>query len=204
MAKVDQPDLALFRGFDQDRTGAIAEDDAGRAVGVVDDRRHGVSADDQDLGVSSGLDQLGAHLQGVEKTGARRGKVEAPGAVGAELVLNQAGGRGEEHVGRNRGDNDHLYFAGRDASLGKAAARCFHGHVTGRHAWLDQVALADAEALHDPLVRSVYHGCQIGVVEDARRHIGSQSADLGAPLCTRTQFDAQYSSPELNCRESCA
>jgi len=121
--------------------------------------------------------------------------------VGAKLILHQAGGRGEEHVGRNRGHNDHLYLAGHDASLGQAASRCFHCHVTGRHPRLDQVALADAKALHDPVVRRVYHGGQVGVAEDARRHIGSQSADLGAPLCTRTQFDAQYSSPELNCRE---
>ncbi len=201
MTKVDQPDLALLRRFDQDRTGAIAEDDAGRTVGVVDDRRHRIRADHQNLGMNAGLNQLGPHLQGVEKTRARRGKVKTPGAVGTELVLHQAGGRGEEHVGRNRGHDDHLDLAGHDASLGKATPRCFHGHVTGRHARLDQVALADAKPLHDPLVRGVYHGRQVGVAEDAWRHIGSEGADFGAPLCTRTQFDAQYSSPELNCRE---
>ncbi len=182
MVKVDQADLAFFRGFDQDRAGPIAKDDAGCTVGVIDDRRHGVSADDQDLGVNSRLDQLGPHLQGIKKTRAGCGKVEAPGALGAELVLNQAGGRGEEHVRRDSGDDDDLYLAGRDAALGKATARRFNGHVTGRHPWLDQVALADAEALHDPFIRGVYQPFQIGVVEDARRHIGSQSADLGAPL----------------------
>ena len=191
MTKVDQPDLALSGGFDQDRTGSIAKYDASGAIGVVNDRRHRVSADDQDLRLSAGFDQLGSHLQGIEKTGARRGKVEAPRAVGAELVLDQAGGRGEEHVGRDRSHDDHLNVAGHDASIGQAAARCFHRHVTGRHARLDQVALADAKALHDPFVRRVYHGCQVGIAKDARRHVGSQSANLGAPLCTRTQFDAQ-------------
>jgi hypothetical protein len=92
MAKVDQPNLVLFCGLNQDRTGAIAENDASGAVGVVDDRRHRIGADDQDLGVRTRLDQLSAHLQGVKKTGASCGKVKSPGAVGTQLVLHQAGG----------------------------------------------------------------------------------------------------------------
>ena len=201
MAEVDQPDLTLFGRFDQDRTGAIAENDAGRAVGIVDDRRHGVRTDDQNLGVDPGLDQLGSHLKRVKKTGASCGKVEAPRTVGAELVLNQAGGGGEQHVGSYGGDDHHLHLVGLDPPLGKAAARCFDRHITGRHAGFHQVALANAQTLHDPLIGGVYHFCQIGIIEDARRHIGSQSADFGAAWCTRTQFDAQYTSPLFGIRE---
>ena len=107
--------------------------------------------------------------------------------MGANLVLDQAGGRRKQHVWRYRGHDDHLYFAGRDASLRKAASRRFNSQIAGGHPWINQVTLPDPETLHDPLVGGVYHFCQIGVVKDARRHIGSQSADLGTLWRTRTQ-----------------
>jgi hypothetical protein len=111
--------------------------------------------------------------------------------VSAEFVLDQAGGGREEHVRSHGSDDHHFYFAGLDAPLGQAAARCFHGHIAGGHARFYQMALADTQALHDPLIGGVYQFCQIGIVQDARRHISSKSADFGAAWCTRAQFDAQ-------------
>jgi hypothetical protein len=55
------------------RAGAVAEDDAGCAVGVVDDRRHYVRADDHHFLVRSGLHELRAYLQGVDELRATGG-----------------------------------------------------------------------------------------------------------------------------------
>ena len=126
------------------------------------------------------LDQLRAHLKGINETGAGGGEVESPGALRAELVLHQAGGGGEEHVRRDGGDDDGLDFAGLDAAFGEAAFGGFDGHVAGGHALLYQVALADADAAVDPFVGGLDHFFEIVVGEQAGWNVGSQSADLGA------------------------
>ena len=153
MPEVDEADLAFGAGLEQDRAGAVAEEDAGGAVGVVDDGAHDVGADDEDLFVRAGFDELGADLQGVGEAGAGGGEVEAPGAGGAELVLHEAGGGGEEHVGRDGGDDDGFDFGGLDAAGGEAAARGFDGEIAGGNALVDEMPLADAGALDDPLRR---------------------------------------------------
>jgi len=89
--------------------------------------------------------------------------------VGAKLVLNQASGGGEEHVGSNGGDNHHLYLAGLDPPLGKAAACGFDRHVAGSHARFHQVALANAKTLHDPLIGVSTSFARSAIIEDARR-----------------------------------
>ena len=52
--------LALRGGFDEHGAGAVAEQDAGGAVRVIEDAAHGVGADHQDLLVGSGRHQAGA------------------------------------------------------------------------------------------------------------------------------------------------
>ena len=73
---VDDPVLVAGR-FDHHRAGAVAEQDAGRAVGVVDDRRHLVGAHHDDLARASGFDELGSDRQGIDEARARRLHVEA-------------------------------------------------------------------------------------------------------------------------------
>src|SRR6185437_883951 len=90
--EVDEADLAFLTGLEQDCARAVAEEDAGGAVGVVDDGAHDVGADDENLFVRAGFDELGADLQGVGEAGAGGGEVKAPGAGGSELVLHEAGG----------------------------------------------------------------------------------------------------------------
>ena len=150
--EVDEADFAFFAGFEQDRARAVAEDDAGGAVGVVDDGAHDVGADDEDFFVRAGFDELGADLEGVGEAGAGGGEVETPGAFGAELVLHEAGGGGEEHVRRDGGDDDGFDFGGVDAAGGEALAGGFDGEIAGADTLVDDVALADAGALGDPLV----------------------------------------------------
>jgi len=48
----------------------------------------------------------GAHGQCVNKTRARRRKIESPCVRGAQLVLDQACGRGKHHVRSHAGDYD--------------------------------------------------------------------------------------------------
>ena len=54
MQEVDQAERIVGRWFQQDRTCAVAKDDTGRTIGIVDDRRHNVHADDEDSLVITG------------------------------------------------------------------------------------------------------------------------------------------------------
>ena len=172
--EVDHAVLAVGGGFEEDCAGAVAEEHAGGAVGVVDDGGHGVRADDEDFFLGAGLDELRAHLEGVDESGTGGGEVEAPGALGAEAILDEAGGGGEEHVGGDGADDDDFNFGGIDAAFGEAAAGGFDSHVAGGHAGLDDVTLFDADAGGDPLVGGVDHFFEVCVGEEAGRRPGSE------------------------------
>ena len=70
MEEIDHTEFAFFCWLDQYCAGAVAEKDAGGTVGVVEDRGHGVGADDENLGVRAGFDELHACLQCVDEAGA--------------------------------------------------------------------------------------------------------------------------------------
>ncbi len=200
MHVIDDSLFPLLRCLEQHGTRAIAEEDAGGAVGVVDHGAERVGADDQHFRLGATLDQLGADLQRVQKTGAGGAQVKAPRMVRAELLLHQAGGRGEGHVRTHGRDDDDFDFLGRDASIGQAATRCFDREVTGGGTLGRDMAFADAGALDNPLVRGVDHLFEVSVGQDARRDIGSECGDLGAlgklPLPAFQSIQTQGSSPE--------
>ena len=61
-----------------------------------------------------------------------------------------------------------------------ACGRRFLRQVRRRHARIDDVPLADAGALHDPFVRGLDQLLEIGVGQQARRHVGRQALDLSS------------------------
>ena len=64
----------------------------------------------------------------------------------------------------------------RSIACSDASAR----QVRRRHARIDDVALADAGALQDPLVAGVDHLLEVGVGQHARRHVGGEAGDARA------------------------
>ena len=106
---------------------------------------------------------LRAGLQRVKKSGASGGEVESPGAIGAQFVLHQAGGRGKQHVGRDRGDQNHFEISGRYAALSERSLGSLHGEIAAGYALVGEVAFADAGALQDPIVGSLDHLFEVGV-----------------------------------------
>ena len=186
-----RPTESSSAGSRDHRARAVAENHAGSAVGVVDDRRHHVRPDHQNPLVRPGGDELGSRLQGVEEGRAGRRKIESPGPLGPQLVLHQAGGGGKKHVGRHRAHDDGFDIGGRQPALGQSLLRGFDSQVAGGHSLVYDVALADAHAGHDPFVVGVDHFFEIGVGEQARRHVGAEGADFGA-----NRF-SQLSAPEV-------
>ena len=173
MEVVDHSDLALGTGLQQHRARAIAEDHAGRAVLVVDDRAHHIRSNHHHLLVHAALHQLRAHLQRIGKPRARRRKIEPPRALRANLVLDQARRRRKKHVRRHRRHDNHLYIGRRNPALLQAQPRRLRGQVAGRDPLVHNVPFADSGPLHDPLVAGRNHLLQIGVCQQSRRNVTS-------------------------------
>ena len=58
--------------------------------------------------------------------------------------------------------------------------RRFLRQIGRRDAGIDDVALANAGALHDPLVRGLDQLLEIGVGQQARRHVRREALDFGS------------------------
>src|SRR6185369_2088646 len=99
---IDDGRLAVLGRLEQNRAGTVTEDDAGRAVFVVDHGRIHVGADDENLLVGAAFDQLGAGGQSENEAGATGGEIETPGLGKIQLVLDEAR-RGRVHHIRGDG-----------------------------------------------------------------------------------------------------
>ena len=109
------------------------------------------------------VNHLGAHRQRVGERRARRRQIEAPRARRADLVLHQAGGAGKQHVGRDGADDDQVDVVRGQSGLLDRDERGLLREVRRRHAGIDDVTLANAGALHDPLVGGFDQLLEIGV-----------------------------------------
>src|SRR5690606_36279534 len=87
-AKLRAQQSALLIGpLDDDRAGAVAEQDASAPVGVVDVAGEGIDTDDQRPVVDTAVDELRPDGQGRHETGARRPDIEGCG-IPADLRLD--------------------------------------------------------------------------------------------------------------------
>ena len=174
------------------------EDHAGGAVGVIDDRRQYIGADHQDALVRAGGDELGSGLHGINKGGAGGGKVKSPNTRGAQLVLDDAGGGGEEHVGRDCADDNGIEIAGCEAALGKRFLGGFDREVAGSYTFFSTMSRREkSDAGENPLVRRVDHLFEVSIGKKAGWHVGSGGADLHPDLVFRAQGLPQFGQLEL-------
>ena len=146
-------------GFQQHGGGSVAEERAGRTVGIVDDRRHLVGAHDDDLLARAGLDELRAGGQGEQKAAASCRNIERKGVLATSLVGDQVTRRGEEHVGGHRGADHQIHLHRVYARLVQQVDDRAGTHIGSADAFaLEDMARLDADMRHDPLVGRVDHG----------------------------------------------
>jgi len=171
----------FFARLNQHRSGAVAEQHAGRTVGIVDDRRHLVCSDQHDLAVFAGLDELRSDGERIDEAGARGLHVEAADAVDARHVADEIGRRGEYEVRRRRGADQEVHLAGSGAGLLEESAHRFRAHMRSAQSLaLEDVPLFDAGALDDPLVTGVDHLRELGVGKHVGRHVAEHAGDSRA------------------------
>ena len=150
--------IVVFAGrLQQHSARAVAEQDAGGPVGIVDDPAHGIGADHQDFAVRARRDQGRARGQAVQKTGTGGAQVEAPGAMRAQAILNQARGGRKQHVGRHGADQDGVQLGAGDSAGGQRRA--------GSSVPMSEVAISGAAICRSQIpVRSMIHSLLVSTI----------------------------------------
>ena len=121
--------------------------------------------------MGSGCDELRRRRQRVYKPGTRPGKVESPGFLRANFRLNQAGARGEEHVGSNSRNDNQIEFIRIEAALLTKPFRGCGTQVARGLAFIRDPAFANARPLENPFIGCVDDFLQIFVADSALRQV---------------------------------
>ena len=179
---VEQAALRIFAALEHDRAGAVAEEDAGVAVLVVDDAAEGLGADHQDVFVLPSANEVRAGDQRVNKPAARGHHVKRWRAGDAQLGADETGGRGEDHFRCDGGDDDQLDIFGLQPGRLDGAAGGGGSQRRGGFARAGDATLTDPGPLNDPFVVGFDHLRQVVVGQPAIGKTASRAGEDGAEV----------------------
>ena len=162
------------------RSGAVAEQHAGRPVAPVKNAAERFCADNQNFFCHAAFDIGVGSVEGVHKSCAYGLYVERGTAVGhAEFVLHDGGGGGELHIGCGGGDDNQVDFVCRDACGGQCAAGGFCGQITGFFVFVCNMAELDTGACGYPFVGCVHFLRQVVVADAVGGEVAACSKNFG-------------------------
>src|SRR4051812_9001431 len=115
----------------------------------------------------------------------------------AQPRLHNGGGGGKAFIRRGGGADDHVQLAGIDAGIDQRGAGGAKRKVRGLFAGLGDIALADAGALADPLIRGVHALGQIVIGDDIGWQAGADT-DNARPDCRQTGHSSPARPPALS------
>ena len=167
MKSIIRDRICILRRFQQRRSCSIAENHASGAIGVIDDRRHHIRSNHQHPSVNPGANELCAYLHRIKKGRTGSGEIESPRSLCTQLVLHHAGRRGEKHVRSDRADDDRVKVGSIYAALRQCLRGGCYREIARGNALVHDVALANADPCHDPIVIGIDHLFQIGIGEQA-------------------------------------
>ena len=122
-AELEAEEAALGHTLHHNRAGAVAEEDAGRAVAPVHEFREHVAADDERLLRQPGRDHAVRLGDRVHEAGTPGGEVVGGRVPGAEPVGEQGAGGRERHVRSDRRDDQQVDVLRRGCPTSRAPAR---------------------------------------------------------------------------------
>ena len=186
MLEVDDAET-VGRRTDHDGARAIAEQHAGRAIGVVDDARHDVGAHRQRVAMRPGRHHMRRRRQRVGEARAGRAQIEAPRRSAPILSCSRHAVLGNIMSGVVVPTTMKSMSCGVRPACAIALERRLLRQIRRGHAGIHHVALADAGALENPLVAGIDQLFEILVREQTRRNVGREPADLRSsksPLCS--------------------
>ena len=116
--------------------------------------------------VGARLYELVCYRYAVYEAGARYAYVEGRDRSCPYLLLDQTGGRREEHVGRYGGYDYEVQVLGLKFRVCKRPLSRFGGHVARRLVGARDPALAYPGPLHYPLVGGIHHLLELLICKD--------------------------------------
>jgi hypothetical protein len=176
-------------GPDGHRARSVAEEHAGGAIAVVDDRRHFLGPHDQRVAVPPGSHEPVCDRQSVQPSSAGSADVERGRPVRSDARLSLAGRRREEMVGRGRREHDHVHVQRIHARRLQSPPAGLRREVGRVLALLAHPSLTNPRPGADPLVGRVDHLLQIRVRHDPIRNRHSRAPDEAG--VERRRFEAQ-------------
>ncbi|MNV16337.1 hypothetical protein D3C71_1070940 [compost metagenome] len=181
-------DAGLVGGLQHHGAGAVAEQHAGTAVIPVQDARKHLGADNQRATCAARADEAVGGGQRVHEAAAHGLHIESRRTLGAQIGLHQASRAGKHKVRGGRGHHDEVDFGSVYAGIGQRAARGLGGQLAGGDATLGQMALPDARAFDNPLIRGGDVArrqlrCQLVIRNHAFRQEAAGARDHGIFHC---------------------
>ena len=171
------------RRLEHDRPRAVAEEDARGPIIPVEDAGEGLGPDHEGALVGAGAQEVVGGRNRIDEAAADRLQVERRPFDDAEIGLDLGRDRRKRVVGR-RGRHDHEVDVRRlKTGLSQRGLRSPGGQGRGCLAFSRDIALPDAGALLDPLVRGVDLLGELRVGDDPVRKRGADAADAGAKIC---------------------
>ncbi len=156
-------------GLEHDGAGAVAEEDASRAVVPIENARESLRTDHQGPSMRPRGEEFIGRRQREDESRTDRLQIEGDTTRHAEsgLDLRRDGGKGV--IGGRGRNNDEVDVIGGKTGVGERRLRGAKAKRRGSFVLSRDVALPDAGALHDPGVGRVERFFEIGVAQNARR-----------------------------------
>ena len=184
-AQLEAEEAAFCHSLEHDRAHTVAEEHCRAAVAPVENPREDVAPHNERALAKPAREHPVRLSDRVHEPGATRGEVVGGRILGAELVGKDRAGRRKRHVGRDGCDDDQVEVGGRNACVLERLFGCRQRQVGEGLLRRSDPALADAGALHDPLVGGVHHRRELVVGHDALGNVRAEARDRDADAVRR-------------------
>jgi hypothetical protein len=167
-----------FSALEHDRSGAIAEQNAGPAVVPVEDAGECLRPNDERPFRLSQANEIVGERHSINEARADRLDIESGAPFHAQLCLHPSGCRREGLVRRGRREHDQVQVRTRDARLFESFLACLNRQVRSHLACRRDPAFTDAGTLTYPLVRRLDCLCEFLVTDHPFRQVAAASGNL--------------------------
>jgi holliday junction DNA helicase RuvA len=175
--------VSLKIGFKQNGPGSVAENNAGAPVAVIHDGTHFIGTYHHHFLIPAAFHQGSPGRQAIEKSAAGCQQVKTPGIDGPDFLTNQVGSGREEHIRRNRSNDNTVNFRRVDTSFFTKLENGRHAEVgSGFICSFQDSSFGNTRPGADPFIIRIDHFLEVTVGEDIFRHIAAYCSDSGSDL----------------------
>ena len=130
--------------------------------------------------MGAGFYKLRSHLGGIEKSGAGDRHIEAPGALGADSILDKTGCGRQHHIRRYRSHDDKVDSGRIDSGLIYYLLGRFGSQIRSSHTFIDDMPGENTGTLYDPVIGGFHHLLKVLISQKTRWNSHPHGCYLGS------------------------